>query len=65
VTPFDPYHQWLGIPLQEQPAHHYRLLGITDFESDRGVISAAAEQRTIYLRTMQAGEHAVLEILPS
>ena len=60
MTPFDPYHQWLGIPLQEQPAHHYRLLGITDFESDRGVISAAAEQRTIYLRTMQAGEHAVL-----
>jgi formylglycine-generating enzyme required for sulfatase activity len=60
MSDFDPYHQWLGIPLQEQPAHHYRLLGITDFESDRDVISAAAERQTIYLRTLQAGEHAVL-----
>jgi sulfatase modifying factor 1 len=60
MSDFDPYHQWLGIPLQEQPAHHYRLLGITDFEADREVISAAAERQTIYLRTMQAGEHEVL-----
>ena len=60
MSDFDPYHQWLGIPPQEQPAHHYRLLGITDFESDRGVISAAAERQTVYLRMLQAGEHAVL-----
>ena len=25
---FDPYHRWLGIPPEEQPADHYRLLGI-------------------------------------
>jgi WD40 repeat protein len=60
MSDFDPYHKWLGIPPQEQPAHHYRLLGITDFEDDRDTISAAAEQRTIYLRTLQAGEHEVL-----
>ena len=60
MAPFDPYHKWLGIPPQEQPAHHYRLLGITDFESDRDVISAAAEQRTVYLRMLQAGEHELL-----
>ena len=60
MSDFDPYHIWLGISPQEQPAHYYRLLGITDFEDNREVISAAAEQRTIYLRTVQAGEHAVL-----
>jgi hypothetical protein len=60
MAPFDPYHKWLGIPETERPISKYRLLGIADFEADRDVISAAAEQRTIYLRTMQAGEHAVL-----
>ena len=24
---FDPYHIWLGIPPEEQPPNHYRLLG--------------------------------------
>jgi hypothetical protein len=26
--PFDPYHRWLGIPPQEQPPNHYRLLAL-------------------------------------
>jgi formylglycine-generating enzyme required for sulfatase activity len=60
MAPFDPYHQWLGIPETARPISKYRLLALVDFEADRGVISAAAEQRIIYLRTMQAGEHAVL-----
>jgi hypothetical protein len=60
MSEFDPYHQWLGIPVTARPISKYRLLAIEDFESDKGVISAAAEQRTIYLRTMQSGEHAVL-----
>jgi formylglycine-generating enzyme required for sulfatase activity len=60
MAPFDPYYQWLGIPETERPISKYRLLALVDFEADRGVISAAAEQRTIYLRTLQAGEHAVL-----
>ena len=60
MTDFDPYHKWLGIPETERPISKYRLLGIADFEADRDVISAAAEQRTIYLRTMQAGEDSVL-----
>ncbi len=29
---FDPYHKWLGIPPDEQPANHYRLLGLELFE---------------------------------
>jgi hypothetical protein len=60
MSDFDPYHKWLGIPPQEQPAHHYRLLAISDFEVDTDVISAAAERQTIFLRTLQAGEHEVL-----
>ncbi len=40
---FDPYHKWLGIPKKEQPANHYRLLGITVFEPDLDVIEAAAD----------------------
>jgi WD40 repeat protein len=60
MSDFDPYHKWLGIPETARPVSKYRLLGIVDFESDRDVISAAAERQTIYLRTLQAGEHEVL-----
>jgi Tol biopolymer transport system component len=60
MSDFDPYYQWLGIPLQEQPASHYRLLGIPEFDGNVDIIKAAAERQTIYLRTLQAGEHAVL-----
>jgi WD40 repeat protein len=60
MAPFDPYHIWLGIPETERPISKYRLLGIADFEDNREVISVAAEQRTIYLRTLQAGEHSIL-----
>lgn len=52
---FDPYYRWLGIPPQEQPANHYRLLGITPFEADPEVISNAADQRMAHLRQFQAG----------
>jgi hypothetical protein len=52
---FDPYYKWLGIPSAEQPANHYRLLGVTLFESDQEVIESAAEQRMSYLRTLRSG----------
>ncbi|MBC8350770.1 MAG: hypothetical protein H8E66_02205 [Planctomycetes bacterium] len=52
---FDPYHVWLGIPPEEQPPDHYRLLGLRQFEENRDVISHAAEQRMSHLRSMQAG----------
>jgi len=29
---FNPYHKWLGIPTDEIPPNHYRLLGISPFE---------------------------------
>ena len=46
MTPFDPYHKWLGIPPKEQPANYYRLLGIEEFEADADVIEGALEQGT-------------------
>ena len=60
MSDFDPYHIWLGIPETARPVSKYRLLAIEDFEDNRDAISAAAERQTIYLRTLQAGEHAVL-----
>ena len=60
MTPFDPYHKWLGIPPKEQPANYYRLLGIEEFEADADVIEGAAERQTIYLRTFQTGPNSEL-----
>ena len=57
---FDPYHKWLGIPPEEQPANHYRLLAINLFEADLDVIESAADQRMAHLRTYQAGKYSAL-----
>jgi len=55
---FDPYYTWLGIPPAEQPANHYRLLGVRDFEENLDVIQNAADQRMAYIRTFQSGKRA-------
>lgn len=55
---FDPYHKWLGVPPEEQPPNHYRLLGLTRFESDPDAIEAAAEGRMALLRSRQNGPHS-------
>jgi hypothetical protein len=60
MSEFDPYHKWLGIPETARPVSKYRLLGIDDFEDDSDVITAASDRQAIYLRTLQAGEHAAL-----
>ncbi len=57
---FDPYHVWLGIPPEEQPPNHYRLLGLRALEDDREVISNALDQRLAFLRTFQAGKRSAL-----
>lgn len=57
---FDPYHVWLGIPPEEQPPNHYRLLGLTLFEWSPEVIDHAADQRMAHLRTFQAGQNGHL-----
>ena len=57
---FDPYYKWLGIPPQDQPPHHYRLLGLNLFESDPDVIDAAANQRMAFLQSCAHGPHIAL-----
>ena len=57
---FDPYRIWLGIPPSEQPADHYRLLGIARFETDPEVIENAANRQMSYLRTFQSGDYVGL-----
>ena len=52
---FDPYREWLGILPHELPADHYRLLGLTRFESDAGRIAAAADERMRMIRSNQTG----------
>ncbi len=56
----DPYHVWLGIPPEEQPPNHYRLLGIALFESQPDVIATAADRQMGHLRTFQSGKHSTL-----
>lgn len=57
---FDPYYKWLGIPPEEQPPHHYRLLAIPPFTTDPEVIENAADQRMAHLRAAQIGKRAAL-----
>jgi hypothetical protein len=52
---FDPYHRWLGIPPSQQPANHYRLLGLELFETDPEVIRDAADRQMGHVRRYQLG----------
>ncbi|MEK6237685.1 MAG: hypothetical protein N2C14_23500 [Planctomycetales bacterium] len=52
---FDPYHVWLSIPPEEQPPDHYRLLGLSQFETDPDVIESAADRQTVHVRSFQMG----------
>ena len=55
---FDPYRKWLGIPAADQPAHHYRLLGIDLFETDADVISNASDGRMAQVKNYAVGKYA-------
>jgi len=55
---FDAYYQWLGIPPDEQPPNHYRLLGIKVFEANADVIDMASERQIRHVRSFQAGKHS-------
>jgi hypothetical protein len=58
--PFDPYRVWLGIPKAEQPPNHYRLLGVSLFESDPEVIQEGADRQVAHLKTKQTGSRMQL-----
>lgn len=57
---FDAYRKWLGIPPAEQPANHYRLLGLGLFENDPDSISNAADRQMAHVRTFQSGPYSTL-----
>lgn len=50
-------HKWLGIPPDEQPPNHYRLLGLCVFEDDADVIDAAADKHLAFLHNLANGEY--------
>ncbi|MEM9942280.1 MAG: hypothetical protein AAF939_12000, partial [Planctomycetota bacterium] len=52
---FDPYKEWLGIPPSQQPANHYRLLGLDSFESDPTKIELAVSKRVEFLQAVSLG----------
>jgi len=60
VDAFDPYHRWLGIPPDERPATHYRLLGIVPFEDDPEVIRDGAERQMAHVRKYALGPRAAI-----
>ena len=57
---FNAYHRWLGVPPEEQPPHHYRLLGLALFESDLDVIRDGAERQMAHVRRYALGQHVEL-----
>src|SRR5687768_13263296 len=57
---FDPYHKWLGIPREKQPATYYQLLGLQPGERDPEVIEEAAIRQSAHVRGYQLGPHAAL-----
>lgn len=56
----DACYELLGIPPVEQPASHYRLLGLSSFESNRQVISNAADRRMAFVRQLASGPFSKL-----
>lgn len=40
----DPYSEWLGIPADQQPPHHYRLFALPAFEANTEAIRAAGQR---------------------
>lgn len=54
---FDPYYVWLGIAVEDQPPHHYRLLDVRLYEADANVIDTGYQRRMAYVKGIKAGEH--------
>ena len=57
MAAFDPYHKWLGVPADQQPAGPHRLLGISEDENDPQVVREAALRQTAFVRKFSIGEH--------
>ncbi len=53
----DAYHRWLGIPPEEQPPDHYRLLGLERLEDDPRVIEQRSDERMRLVNGYRRGPH--------
>ena len=58
VAEFDPYFNWLDIPVHERPPSHYRLLDLRPGESDAATIEVAADRTTAIVRQFASGDAA-------
>ena len=52
MTEQEVYHLWLGIPPEEQPPNHYRLLGVALFEQNEEVIRNAADRQMAHVKSL-------------
>src|SRR5579863_4461374 len=52
---FDPYHKWLGIPLNKRPPTYYQILGISPSETDSETITAAADRHESFIKQFRGG----------
>lgn len=62
TSTFNPYHQWLGIPVGQTSATHYELLGLPPGEADGTRIEEAFYDRYAKVRRYQVGTHATVAI---
>lgn len=58
ASDFNPYVQWLGIPVAEMPLDYYGLLGLKQFEGDVGLIEQAAQKQAERVQTHLTGPAA-------
>ena len=56
---FNPYQEWFGIPLDDQPPNHYRILGLELFEDSQSKIEDAVAAQVEFLQALSLGEHVV------
>ena len=54
---YDAYHLWLGIPPDEQPPSHYRLLGVRLFEQNVEVIRNAADRQRAHVKRLGINQY--------
>ncbi len=55
---FDSYKTWLDIENKTASTTHYKLLGLSEFESNKDRIAAAADKAIRKIRAQKPGDHA-------
>jgi hypothetical protein len=60
VASFDPYSEWLKIPIGRRPPSPEELLGVRAGETDQPTIEAAFQERFGHIRTLRLGPQGEL-----